>query len=121
MRGGRRPGAGRKAGEAWKPCKPAPVRDMARARVREVLTTAQDPIAVLVEIANDRTVDVQVRVQAATSAAPFIFPRLSAAVVASAAPIDKEDNKHLIDRIMGRLERMQPSVVEHQSADPAPV
>lgn len=106
--GGKRAGAGRKPGEAWKGKNPRPkaVRDMASARVREVLTTANDPLAVLVEIANDREVDVQVRVQAATAAAPFMFPRLSATVVATAPMSARDDTAHLVDRLMARFQRI---------------
>ncbi len=83
---------------------------MANARVREVLTTASDPLAVLVEIANDPSVDVQVRVQAASSAAPFMFPRLSAAVVATAPATAKDETAGLIERLMRRFERLAPPV-----------
>ena len=119
MPGGRRPGAGRKSGDAWAgkaPRDPA-VRDMARERVREVLTTAQDPVAVLVEIANDKGHDVQVRVQAASAAAPYIFPRLSASVVATAPMASKDDHAGLIERIMGKLAAKAPPAVtlEHDA------
>ncbi len=83
---------------------------MASARVREVLTTANDPLAVLVEIANDRGVDVQVRVQAATAAAPFMFPRLSATVVATAPMSARDDTAHLVDRLMARFQRIAQAV-----------
>ncbi len=91
---------------------------MARARVREVLTTAQDPLAVLVEIANDAEVDVQVRVQAATAACPFMFPRLSAAVVATAPTTARDDTAHLVERLMQRFARLgAPVTIE---AEPVP-
>lgn len=110
MPGGKRPGAGRKAGDAWKGQDPAPpdLRGMARARVREVLTTSNDPIAVLIEIANDSSVDVQTRVTAAIGAAPFMFPRLSASVVATAPINAKEDTAHLIERLSQRFARLVP-------------
>jgi hypothetical protein len=82
------------------------VREMARSRVREVLTTANDPLAVLIEIANDREVDVQVRVQAAIGAAPFMFPRLSASVVATAPMNAKDDTAGLIERLMTKFQRL---------------
>jgi hypothetical protein len=87
---------------------------MASARVREVLTTANDPLAVLVEIANDTDVDVQVRVQAATAAAPFMFPRLSAAVVAMAPASAKHDTERLVERLMTRFQRLAGPVIEQE-------
>ena len=83
---------------------------MASARVREVLTTASDPLAVLVDIANDETVDVQVRVQAATAAAPFMFPRLSASVVATAPAKAHDSTEHIVSRLMRKFERLAPPV-----------
>jgi hypothetical protein len=108
MPGGKRPGAGRKPGDAWhgKMPRERSVREMARSRVREVLTTANDPLAVLIEIANDREVDVQVRVQAAIGAAPFMFPRLSASVVATAPMNAKDDTAGLIERLMTKFQRL---------------
>ncbi len=117
MPGGKRAGAGRKPGAAWQgknPREPA-LRDMAKSRVREVLTTAQDPLAVLVEIANDRAVDVQVRVQAATAAAPFMFPRLSATVVATAPLSARDDNAGLVERLMQRFARIGQATIEGQA------
>ena len=118
--GGKRPGAGRKPGAAWAGSnpRPKPIRDMANARVREVLTTANDPLAVLVEIANDHGVDVQVRVQAATAAAPFMFPRLSAAVVATAPMNAKDGTAHLVENLMRKFERLAAPV---QTIDAEPV
>lgn len=106
--GGKRPGAGRKPGDAWhgKPARPKAIRDMAKARVREVLASSKDPLAVLIEIANDPGVDVQVRVQAATSCAPYMFPRLSATVVATAPMSARDDTAHVIERLMQRFARV---------------
>ena len=110
--GGKRPGSGRKSGDAWhgRVPRPKPIREMAQARVREVLTTAQDPLAVLVEIANDTSVDAQVRVTAATAAAPFMFPRLSAAVVATAPATARDDTAGLVERLMQRFAKLAPPV-----------
>ena len=108
MSGGKRPGAGRKAGAAWhgRDPRPASMRELAKSRVREVLTTKNDPLAVLIEIANDPEVDVQTRVQAASSAAPYMFPRLSATVVAHAPINAKEDTAQLIERLSQRFAKL---------------
>ena len=118
MAGGKRAGAGRKPGAAWHSKKPAPIRDMAKARVREVLTTAQDPLSVLVEIAADPEQDVQLRVQAATAACPFMFPRLSAAVVATAPATARDDTAGLVERLMQRFARLAPppAIIEGKSS-----
>ena len=81
---------------------------MAKQRVREVLTTAQDPLSVLCEIAADPENDKPLRVQAATAAAPFMFPRLSAAVVATAPASSRDDTAGLVDRLMQRFARLAP-------------
>lgn len=121
--GGKRPGSGRKPGAAWKGATPRPraIRDLANSRVREVLTTNNDPIAVLVEIANDPDVDVQVRVSAAIGAAPFMFPRLSAAVVATAPLNAKDSTAEIIERLTRKFARLvQPSpVIEAEPLQPA--
>lgn len=108
MPGGKRPGAGRKPGPAWHGRTPRTkaIRTLAKERVREVLTTANDPLAVLIEIANDPAVEVTVRVQAAIGAAPFMFPRLSAAVVATAPVSAKEDHAELIERLTARFAKL---------------
>lgn len=107
-RGGKREGAGRRSGKAWggSASRPAVIRELASERVREVLATASDPLAILVEIANDRTVDVKLRVMAASAAAPFIFPKLSAAVVATVPAGEREDTAALVDRLMHRFNRI---------------
>ncbi len=116
--GGKRPGAGRKPGDAWhgKPARPKVIRDMAKARVREVLATSRDPLAVLIEIANDPGVDVQIRVQAATSCAPYMFPRLSATVVATAPMSARDDTVHLVERLMQRFTRLVPPAAPEAGA-----
>ena len=83
---------------------------MAKSRVREILTTSLDPLAVLVEIANDERVDVALRVQAASSAAPYMFPRLSAMVVSSAPATAKDETAGLVERLMQRFARLAPPV-----------
>ena len=121
MPGGKRPGAGRKSGDAWKGASPRDpaVRSLARARVKQVLSEAQDPLSVLTEIAANATLEPQLRVQAATAACPFIYPRLSAAVVATtnAAPTP-HDHAVLVDRILNRIASKAPNpapILEHES------
>lgn len=117
--GGRRVGAGRKSGAAWagQPAPDRDIRQLARSRVRDVLKSSSDPLAVLVEIANDSNIDVQVRVQAALGAAPFMFPRLSAAVIATTPMSSKQDMAALVERISQRFARLtQPATIEASAA-----
>ena len=100
---------------AGKPARPKAIREMAKARVREVLASSKDPLAVLIEIANDPGVDVQVRVQAATSCAPYMFPRLSATVVATAPMSARDDTANLVERLMQRFTRLVPPAVPEPS------
>jgi hypothetical protein len=68
-------------------------------------------LAVLVEIAANNEADLPLRVQAASAACPYLYPRLSAAVVASVPPDSQQhDSAALVDRIMGRIARMVPTI-----------
>lgn len=62
MRGGRRPGAGRKSGEEWAGSRSPSLRALARERVAEVLNTDADPLPALCAIACDPTVDTALRI-----------------------------------------------------------
>ena len=84
---------------------------MAKQRIREILTTAQDPLAVLVEIAADAANDSQLRVQAASAACPYMFPRLSASVVATAPATARDDTAGLVDRLMQRFAKLAPPLI----------
>ena len=92
---------------------------MAKQRVREVLTTAQDPLSVLCEIAADPENEKPLRVQAATAAAPYMFPRLSASVVATAPSNASDMTAGLVDRLMQRFARLAPPPVTIE-AEPEP-
>jgi hypothetical protein len=100
-RGGARPGAGRKPGAAWAEKKPPAAREIARAEVAKVLASSKSPLAILCEIAADETRDPILRVQAATAVCPFLYPRLSAAVVADMTP-PKED-RPTTQALLGKL------------------
>ena len=98
-RGGKRPGAGRKPGGAR--AKPPEVIAVARAEVKRVLATAKSPLAVLCEVAADETRDIALRMQAAASVLPFLYPRLSAAVVADVSP--PKDDRPSTQALLGKL------------------
>ena len=109
--GGKRPGAGRKAGEAWHSARPPAIRSVARANVLDLLQNHQDPLLGLLEIAEDRDVDPDVRVRAYIGAMPFIRPRLSMSVSADVTPdkSEKVDKAQLLGRMLDQLDRLQAS------------
>ena len=109
--GGKRPGAGRKAGAAWKSARPPAIRAVARANVLDILQNHPDPLLGLLAIAEDREVDADVRVRAYIGALPFIRPRLSMSVSADVTPTkdDKVDKADLIARMLERLDSLRPS------------
>ena len=108
--GGKRAGAGRKPGGAGRGnyARPEALRNLAKRTVQEIVTTANDPLKILVELAGNPSVDTALRVQAASAAAPYIHPRLSASVVATASTTNAKDARALTDDIMARLDRMAP-------------
>ena len=111
--GGKRPGAGRKPGAAWKGSKPRSeaMRTAARSTVLKIIQGENDPLTVLCSICADETVDIPLRIQAGHAVAPFLFPRLSAAVIATAPLTAKEDTALLIERLSARFGKMLlPSV-----------
>jgi hypothetical protein len=64
---------------------------------------------------------VQVRVQAATAAAPYCYPRLSMAVVADATPRhERTDASELLERLNARLAGLAPPSRTIE-AEPEPV
>ena len=109
--GGKRPGAGRKAGAAWHSARPPALRAVARSNVADILQNHPDPLLGLLEIAEDRSIDPDVRVRAYVGAMPFIRPRLSMSVSADVTPdkAEKVDKAQLLDRMMEQLNRLQAS------------
>lgn len=111
MSSGKKPGAGRKAGAAWKSDKPKPVRTIARANLISIMEGGQDPLLGLLEIAGDRAVDVDVRVRAYAAALPYTRPRLSMQVIADATPRDGQptvSQEALLARMLQTLDRLAP-------------
>jgi hypothetical protein len=85
-RGGKREGAGRKAGDGWKAPKPATLREASRQTVAKIFRDGGDPLSVVCEIALDAANEPTLRIEAAKAALPFLYPRLSAVVTASIDP-----------------------------------
>lgn len=109
--GGKRPGTGRKAGAAWAG-KVTPgvtsMREEARIRVRHVLAESKDPLTVLCEMAADETRPDSLRLEAAQAACPYMFPRLSAAMVATAPVSARDETGAIVQRLLDRFSRLAP-------------
>ncbi len=106
--GGRRSGAGRKAGSGWESPRPATLRAAARDVVHRVLESDRNPIKILLEIASDESHPVDSRIAAANYAAPYLFPRLSAAVIDARHTVERIDSTDLIARLSDRIARLAP-------------
>ena len=85
-------------------------------RVREALATASDPLEVLMSIATNEDIEVSVRVAAASNAAPYMFPRLSMAVVGTTNISAKDDGNVLVQRLLDKISRYVPRPVETAGA-----
>ena len=119
--GGKREGSGRKPGAAWASGKPRPVRKVARANLLGVMEGGRDPLMGLLEIAEDRSLDPDVRVRAYVGALPFCRPRLSMQVVADATPRDgaaSVSQEALLERMVRMLDRLAPPrAIEGEAVD----
>jgi hypothetical protein len=104
-RGGARPGAGRKTGSGWRSPK---LRAVSRARMAELVESGRDPLVVLVDFAFDESLDVGIRLQAATAAAPYLHPRLSMQAVESTSIRATVDGASVMQALMDRLGRLAP-------------
>ena len=121
MPGGKRAGAGRKPGPAWKGQHPrAPqMKKLANGVVRDVLASDRNPVLRLVEIAYDPSVDVMVQVQAASAACPYLFPRKSLDVTATVA-LDHPNASAIVDKLLRRFASLpQPSPLIEAEAEVA--
>ena len=69
--GGKRPGAGRTAGSAWKP-KVAAMRHVAVTKMHAIVAADDDPLSVVVRFALDPELDIPTRMAAASIALPYL-------------------------------------------------
>src|SRR3954462_6518222 len=75
-RGGRRPGAGRPTGSAWKP-KVSAMRVTSMNKMRRIVSAERDPLSVVVGFVLDDGMDINTRLTAASICLPYLFPKLS--------------------------------------------
>ena len=117
--GGRRPGAGRPKGSTKLGKLASPdLRQMARVWSTEVLGSWKDPLGLLISIAADEKHPLATRMNAATIAVPYLYPKLSAATVETHATVTRVDGRDLIDQLEARLARSAP-LLEAATDDPA--
>lgn len=109
--GGKRPGAGRKAGADWHANRPKQLSRLARATTIELMGNGRDPLLGVLEIAEDRARDDETRLKAYAIAMPYCRPRLSMVVTADASPKDGAttvSQEQLLDRMVRMLDRLAP-------------
>lgn len=107
--GGRRAGAGRKAGSGWHP-ESRTIRAEARAKIVALVGSSRDPLEFVCNLACDPEQDVELRLSAASIALPYLHPRLSAmATVTSKAP-DGADPQQVLETVLQRIARLAPPV-----------
>lgn len=110
--GGKRAGAGRPSGSAWK----SPTRFLraeARAKLAEIVGSPSDPLNFVCLLATDPEQDPALRLSAAAIALPYLHPRLSAVASVSAKVADAADPRETVTTILQRLERMRsPAQIE---------
>jgi hypothetical protein len=105
--GGRRSGAGRKAGSAWKPAIKA-FRADAVEKMHSIVNGDQDPLSVVAAWVVDTSLDINTRLSAAATCLPFLYPKLSASQVDSRITVTKVDTADLIRRLDERIARAHP-------------
>ncbi|MGH7156014.1 MAG: hypothetical protein ACREF3_18970 [Acetobacteraceae bacterium] len=102
--GGRRLGAGRKRGSAWKPVTQA-LRTAVRNKVISLVEADASPLEFLDNVIRDESIDLQTRMQACGLLLPYIAPRQSAVLVAHAAA-PRHDAYELLATLESRLARL---------------
>ncbi len=113
--GGRREGAGRPPGVAWKTATRG-LRAEARAKLAEIVGSDLDPLTFVCQLATDADQDPGLRLSAAAIALPYLHPRLSAMASVTARLPDGGDPREVVATVLERLERMRSPVAIEGSA-----
>src|SRR3954447_5656436 len=103
--GGRRVGSGRPAGSGWKP-KVAAMRKETITKMHKIVASADDPLSVVVGFVLDQNLDVNTRMNAASIALPYLFPKLSASTVDSRHTVTHVDGAALLQKLDERIPRL---------------
>jgi hypothetical protein len=107
-RGGRRLGAGRPSGNAWKPRLTA-MREQTVQKLNRIVASENDPLSVLIGFVSDENLDVGTRMNAAAIALPYLFPKLSEMRIDSKTTVTTVDGNALLERISERIEKLGAS------------
>ena len=103
--GGKRRGAGRKAGGGIPAAKS--LRTEARALLAEIVGTDRDPLMVAINIAADITKPDALRLEAALGASRYLHPTLSASAVAHLPQMS--DANTVVATLLNRLAKLAPA------------
>ena len=94
------------------------MRAVARAALSAIIGTDKDPLLVLIDIANDVTQPVPLRVEAAAVATRYVHPTLSATAIQHVpAP---SDGGQAVKVLLDRLAALAPSNAPAIDAEPVP-
>lgn len=120
--GGKRAGAGRKAGKDWHSGRPKKAGQIAKQNIVEIMEAGRDPLLSLLEIADAPETPVDLRIKAYQAALPYCRPRLSMKVTADATPKDgQQEVSHtdMLDRLLRMLDPLakRPVVIEVKDAE----
>jgi hypothetical protein len=117
--GGKRMGAGRPAGPAWKPAIAA-IRASVVDHLQEAIGGANDPLAIALSIAADVKQPVEIRLGACGLAIPVMYPKLSATTVQANHTVTNIHAGELMDRLADKIARMHaPATIEQDPTPPA--
>ena len=116
-RGGKRAGAGRKAGI------PLPSRSLrveARAKLATLVGSSADPLQFVCELACEPEQTMEVRLEAAKPALPYLHPRLSALASVHTSVPSGADPQAVLETVLGRIARLAPTIEAFPEPVPEP-
>jgi hypothetical protein len=115
--GGKRMGAGRPAGPAWKPAIAA-IRASVVDHLQEALGGDNDPLAIVLSIAADVKQPVEIRLGACGLAIPVMYPKLSAATVQATHVTTNINASELMERLADKIARLAaPATIEAETVE----
>src|SRR4051795_262613 len=106
--GARRLGAGKPSDAHWKP-RVREMREHTVQKINRIVASEKDPLSVLIGFVGDENLDVGTRMNAASIALPYLFPKLSEMRIDSKTTITSVDGNALMERIAEKIERMASS------------